>query len=262
MSDSMMSDINWAQFFIVETPTRDILSIAQERKPFIIEFAGTPNAGKDTLISIIKDYLEDAHKNKTRILDEGVKFSSVSNLIDRLHQTVALTVVQLFESKYENPGNNDYIILNRGLFDKLAFLHTLQLQNSISAEQEQIIINYLLSYAHMIDIVFLFLISSQESLLREEKTKNIVNKLHGERDRRRKKELRNPRIVNTDMIESLNASYLHMYHKFKGDFDNQIYLFDSTDRSDMSLMTKARALAELFHPKSTYQLSFPWEMEG
>lgn len=121
---------NLARFILEETPTRDIFSLARgSRRPLIIEFAGTPNAGKDTLIQIVGDYLEDVHEYRVRVIDEAVKSSHVDNLVDCLYHTVALTVVRLFESRFENPGGYDLVFLlhglRRGRVVNLSMLHLL-----------------------------------------------------------------------------------------------------------------------------------------
>jgi Zn-dependent peptidase ImmA (M78 family) len=228
------------------------------KEPFIVELAGTPNAGKNKLIKIISDYLEDVHGYKVRVIDEGVKSCHMDKClgVDRLYKTVALTVIQLYEASLENPGDYDFVIFNRGLFDRLAFVHAAQMCDRISQEQERIHIDYLLSYAHLQDIAFLFLISPDESLQRETE-RGFVNELINERDKASKDKLREQRILNRNMLKQLNSSYLYIYRTYKESFDNQIYLFDFTDRSDASILEKACALADATLPRRSAQLLLP-----
>jgi Zn-dependent peptidase ImmA (M78 family) len=228
------------------------------KRPSIIELAGTPNSGKDTLIWIVKDYLEDVHGYRVRVFDEGIKSCHINKWldIDRLYKTVALAVIQLYEASLENPGNYDFVIFNRGLFDRLAFLHAMRICGRISQEQERVHQDYLLSYAHLQDATFLFLTSPEESIQRETE-RSLVNRLFSERDKESEDEPRDQRISNKEMLAQLNSSYLHVYRTYKELFHNQVYLFDFTDGDDASILEKARALADATLPRHSTQPPFP-----
>lgn len=220
------------------------------KKPLIVEFAGTPNAGKDTQAYVISDYLEDVYNYKVRVIDEAIKSCHMDKCSDmeRLTKAVALTVVRFYEASFENPGDYDFVIFNRGLFDGLAFVHAAHMRDRISQEQERIHINYLLSYAHLLDIVFLFLISPEESLRREkESRRNFVAKL-AERDGA---SLPDQGVHNKDMLDRLNSSYIYTYYNYKGMFE-QIYPLglSSGDYADISgdqqgVMEMALGLSEM-----------------
>jgi hypothetical protein len=234
------------------------------KRPFIIELAGTPNAGKDSLIEIIKDYLEDVHGYKVRVFDEGVKFCRIEKRqdVDRLYKTVALAVIKLYEASLENPGDYDFVFFNRGVFDRLGFLHAMNLSGRISQEQEQVHVDYLLSYAHLQDMTFLFLISPEESIRREAglgKKRSLVDRLISERCKNKDEEdkLCKPSILNEEMLGFLNSSYLYMYRTYKEWFNNKIYLFDFTDGGDASILEKARAMLDSTLPRESAQLLFP-----
>jgi hypothetical protein len=232
------------------------------KRPFIIELAGTPKAGKDRLIEIIKDYLEDVHGYKVRVFDEGVKFCRIEKQqeVDRLYKTVALAVTQLYEASFENPGDYDFVFFNRGLFDRLGFLHAMNISGRISQEQEQVHVHYLLSYAHLQDMAFLFLISPEESIRREiglGKKRSLVDRLVSERCKDEKDELCKQSILNEEMLGFLNSSYLYMYSAYKERFNNKIYLFDFTNGGDASILEKARAMLDATLPRESTQLLFP-----
>jgi len=229
--------------------------------PLIIEFAGTPNSGKDTLIEIIKDYLEDGHGYRVRVCDEAIKFCHIQKQlrVDRLFKTVAQTVAQLYEARFENPGDYDVVIFNRGLFDRLAFLRAMRVLGEISQEKERIHSDYLLSYAGLEDIAFLFLISEEESISRErENGRSSVQELYTQRDGKAESDLRAQRILHRKMLVRLNESYLHTFGTCKEAFDDQIYLFDFTGGGDASIIEKACALADATLPRdSSHQLVIP-----
>lgn len=237
------------------------------RKPLVLEFAGTPNAGKDTLIAMIRDYLEDMCKHKARVFDEGIKSChSDTELdkelnLDRLYKATAVAVLQLYEASTENPGNYDFVIFNRGLFDLLAWLHAARVCSRISEQQEHIHRDYLLSYAHLQDISFLFLTSPDDSLRREEeeRMRNIVVNLATERGEEGTPG--DPKVHNKEMLSLLNSSYCHMYDTYQDRFA-PIYLFDFANWDDAStleesLSGKFRGVVDAILPRHAAQLPLP-----
>lgn len=234
-----------------------------QKKPVIVEFAGTSNAGKDTLIQIVKDYLEDVHGYRVRVFDEGVKFCHIDKSlhdIDLLYKTVALSVLQLYEATFENPGDYDFVIFNRGLFDRLVFVRAAQLCGLISQDHARIHTEYLLSYAPLQDILCLFFISPTECLRREREGKrSIVAGLAAHRDGI--ESLPEQTILNEEMLTLLNSSYLYARRAYKDSFD-PTYFFNLADWKDAnilqeSLLGKARGLADAILPGNSTQLPFP-----
>jgi hypothetical protein len=235
---------------------------ARPAKPVVIEFAGSPNSGKDKLINMVILYLENVCKHKVRYFEEGIKFCNIDKELEfaRLHYTVARVVKELYEAKYENPGNYEFAIFNRGLFDRLSWLHAAaQEPGGISREQELIQANYVLSHAHLQDMVFLFLASSEDSLLREEKEdgSGILMRLVAERDGQGEIDRK---IHGKAVLTSLNSSYLHMYDAYQEEF-HPIYLFDfarhkDADTLEESLLGKINGLADAILPREGTQLPF------
>jgi len=118
--------------------------------------------------------------------------------------------------------------------------------------------DYLLSYARLQDIAFLFLISGEESIRREMANgRGFVEELYAERDGKSQGDLRTQTILHSEMLAQLNESYLRMFRTCKDAFNHQIYLFDFTDGSDASIVEKARALADATLPRDSSQLVLP-----
>ncbi len=228
--------------------------------PLVIEFAGTPNAGKDTLIEIVKDYLIDGFVYKVRVFDEGIKSCHIDKDmdVDRLYKTIALSVIQLYDAKYENPGGYDFIIINRSIFDRLGFLHSLHAAGHLSDEQERTHRNYLLSYAGLQDMTFLILISPEESLKRELRSKKaIVSKLIKELPEELDGRVSKAKIHTTSALRQLNASYLQIYWTHKHNFNNQVFLIDHSDGEATNIIEEARLLIDVIAPTHDNQLAFP-----
>jgi hypothetical protein len=230
------------------------------KTPLVYEFTGTPNSGKDTLVEVVKDYLEDRHGYRVRVFDEPTKFCHIGRQLDadRLFKTVAQTVAQLYEARFENPGAYDFVIFNRGLFDRIAFLRAMSTLGVISGEQERIHRDYLLSYTTLQDAAFLFLISEEESIRREEaNARGSVQELCARRDGKSGQMLRAQSIVQRDTLKHLNESYLTMYGTCKESFNNCIYLFDFTQGTDASVVDKACAVVDATLPRGSSPLPLP-----
>jgi Zn-dependent peptidase ImmA (M78 family) len=218
-------------------------------RPFIVELAGTPNSGKDSAISIVKNYLEDVHGFGVRVFDEAVNLCHIERDrdVDIIYKTVALAVTRLYEAALEDPGY-DFVIFNRGLFDRVVFLHAMRARGRITEEQRRIHVDYLCSYAHLQDCTAVFLVSPAVSLQREAE-REYVRRLFSERDGGSKSDLPEQAISNLDMLEQLNSSYLRMYHAHKESFGNQIHLFDSTAGNEASTLDQARTLVDIMLPR-------------
>jgi Zn-dependent peptidase ImmA (M78 family) len=222
-------------------------------RPVVVEFAGTPNAGKDTLIGAVRDYLEDAHGYKVRVVPESIGAASCIDKaldVDRLCKSIALTVVRLHEARFENPGNCDFVIFNRGIVDAMAFVDAMCEGDRISPHQAQVHFDYLLNYTHLQDYVFFLLISPEESLRREVATnRSVVRALSAERNVLDSLTgLTDQRIVNSLMLQRLNRAYLRAFEMQAAASNGRVTMFDSTQATDTTVLAKARAVTQALVP--------------
>ena len=139
--------------------------------PLFVEFAGTPKSGKSTCIDTVSHFFrrlgynvlaptEGASKRTPYYLkDDLVAFNAWS-------ATYALT--HILEGRF---GADKYhlVIMDRGIFDALAWFELLKTQNSVteaecSTIQEFLLINH---WQELVDVVFLFQTDPATSLERE-----------------------------------------------------------------------------------------------
>ncbi len=227
--------------------------------PYIFEFSGTPNSGKDTLINIVREYLTDVYGYHVKVIDEGIKECYAKNG-KRLFKTIALSVANLYEAALENPGNYDFVLINRGIFDRISFLYATHLQDNITEEKMNVHIDYLLSYADLEDAVFLFMISPEESIQRETNTgtvRNVVEILAGDRDGRNHTEIDGMSYHASDMINSLNRGYWKSYKDYREYFHDKVYYFDYGNGKDPSVVDKANMVIDLTLLQGDDQMPFP-----
>jgi predicted NUDIX family phosphoesterase/predicted ATPase len=98
------------------------------RKPVVIEFAGTPKAGKTTTLGTLNAFLKRCGFKVEVVIERA----SVCPIRDKKHGnfniwTACTTLAQVLE-KTQNPprlDDPDVLILDRGLFDSLAWLRMM-----------------------------------------------------------------------------------------------------------------------------------------
>ena len=143
--------------------------------PSVIEFSGSPKAGKTTTIDIVNHFYrrlgfrvwaptEGASKRTPYNLKRDlVAFNSWS-------LNYAISEILL---AYHNIDDPDLIILDRGPFDSLAWMAVLRQQDKISKDEYDTIRKYatLGKWADMVAKIFIFVCTPEISLKRENESK-------------------------------------------------------------------------------------------
>ena len=205
---------------------------AAERRPIFVEFAGTPKSGKSTCIDTINHFFrrvgykvlaptEGASKRTPYYLKENlVAFNAWS-------ATYALT--HILEGRY---GADEYnlVIMDRGLFDALAWFELLQGKGDVTAEECSVIQNFLMigHWRQFADMVFLFKTDPDTSLERENR-----DKLIGE-----------PGLtMNPQFLADLNGAYQTISDKYSFQFRN-LQIVDTGQGQNTTLQSTAFQVAE------------------
>lgn len=193
----------------------NILKVVQ--KPYFIEFSGTPKSGKSTCIDIVSHFFrrtgfrvmsptEGASRRTPRFLkDDWFAFNVWS-------ASYALT--QVLEG-LNSPENYHIAILDRGLFDALAWFELLEQRGEVSNDDCKRVQDFLMieKWRNVIDCVFLFSADADTSLERENADKLIDEP---------------GRAMNPEAINELNDAYTKVRKKYANQFQN----FESIDTSD------------------------------
>src|SRR5215467_257459 len=116
------------------------------RKPVVIEFAGTPKAGKTTTLGTLNAFLKRCGFKVEVVIERA----SVCPIRDKKHGnfniwTACTTLAQVLE-KTQNPPRPDdphILILDRGLFDSIVWLTLMERLDRIRPEERQIIEKFL-----------------------------------------------------------------------------------------------------------------------
>lgn len=210
----------------------EVRSAWDRDRPVFVEFAGTPESGKSTCIDTVNHFFrrlgfkvlaptEGASKRTPYYLKENlVAFNAWS-------ATYALT--HILEGKY---GSDDYqfVILDRGLFDALAWFQLLEGRNEISPDERKTIHDFLLidHWRQFIDMVFMFKTDPAASMNRENKDKLIDEP---------------GSTMNEGVLGELNAVYDQITTEYADQFGQRLTIIDTSEGKGTTPHTTAFEVA-------------------
>lgn len=206
---------------------RTVLPSLQGRRPLFIEFAGTPKSGKSTCIDAVNHFFRRLKfrglKYKVLAPTEGASKRTPYYLKDDLvsfnawSATYALT--HILEGRYST-DEYQLVIMDRGLFDALAWFELLKQRKDITSDDCSAIQKFLLidHWRELVDMIFLFSTDPSTSLERENSNKLIQE---------------GGRAMNPDFLEKLNGAY----ETTREDFSKKFNDFHTIDTGKTSLST-------------------------
>jgi len=212
----------------LETQISEIWKIeCEKRRPFIVEFAGTPKSGKTTTITAIHQFLKRNGIN-VRTLQER---ASVAPLLDKgtaLFNTwvTCATLNGIIEALEDD--KLDVLILDRGLFDGLVWIDWQEKTHRASKAEAEGFRSFVQTqrWRGLIDLVFVMHCDPGTSLARE--YANQITQRRGA-------------IMNEGTLRQLRNHYLNAARKYEGAFKS-IHDIDSSGGSAMSVISKVAKL--------------------
>lgn len=143
------------------------------KRPLIIEFAGTPKAGKSTSIAALAKFLR-RHKIPVRVIIER---ASVCPIRDKNHPffnvwTACMSLAQMLEALDSEQG---VTILDRGIFDALVWMHLHHHNERLNDDEYRRVIEFLRidKWLRKLDVVATLTVDAETSLAREFKDQLI-----------------------------------------------------------------------------------------
>lgn len=168
----------------------------REEPPCFVEFAGTPKSGKSSCIDIVSHFFRRlgfrVHA-PTEGASKRTPYYLKQDLVAYNASCASYALSHILEGVYGS-DRFDLAILDRGLFDSLAWFEILSRQGKISPADCNVISSFLMldNWRQYINQVFLFKADEETSLKRE-----YENKLIDE-----------PGVaMNTEFLASLNEAY-------------------------------------------------------
>lgn len=151
-------------------------NIHRQRRPIVIEFCGSPKAGKTSSINSLNIFLK-RNGFKTVVLTERASVCPISDKKSPVFNcwTCSATINEINEkmdtaNASPNPENNlDVIICDRGIFDALCWFRWLKSKNKMDECEYEVLTQFALlnRWQKNIDLVYVFITTPEESIRRE-----------------------------------------------------------------------------------------------
>ena len=135
----------------------------------IIEFAGLPKSGKSSNIAVIRDYFSRSGY-RTKLVAEGARTCPFSNKhrIEFACWTANQAMNAVLEARFSSERES-IILQDRGVFDALAFIKLLALENWISETTAEMSLTYLADqrWTGLIDLIILLDVTPEIAIQRD-----------------------------------------------------------------------------------------------
>jgi thymidylate kinase/8-oxo-dGTP pyrophosphatase MutT (NUDIX family) len=142
----------------------------RKRRPIVIEFSGSPKAGKTSCINSLRQFLK-RNGFEVEIIQERASVCPVSDKRSPMFNiwTSCMSLAGLIGIIEDKKSTCDVIILDRGIFDALCWFEWLTQQGKMEKVSRKKIEDFLMlnELVGMIDIVFSFTVTPQKSIERE-----------------------------------------------------------------------------------------------
>lgn len=213
-------------------------NLHRQRRPIIIEFCGSPKAGKTSSITALNIFLK-RNGFKTTILTERASICPISDKESPVFNvwTCSATINEINEKMDEantaSECNLDIILCDRGIFDALCWFRWLKSRDKMSEEEYDVLTQFAMlnRWQKNIDLVYIFLTTPEESIRRE--YANLLTNKRGS-------------IMKEDILEQYKKSVEETLHEYESAF-RATCVQDTTDReqNDVSYEVTEKTLQTL-----------------
>ena len=201
----------------------------RQKRPIIIEFSGSPKAGKTSCINSLELFLK-RNGFKVKVVQERASVCPVSDKQSPMFNiwTACMSLAGLIGTIENKNDNVDVLILDRGIFDALCWFEWLVSNSKMEIEDKDIIDRFLLmkDLVKPIDIVFAFSVEPEISIKRE--YANLLTDKVGT-------------IMNTKVLED----YYKALHKTVEQKKEQFHIILKIDTSNKSQDEVGKEVTEM-----------------
>ena len=201
----------------------------RQKRPIIIEFSGSPKAGKTSCINSLELFLK-RNGFKVKVVQERASVCPVSDKQSPMFNiwTACMSLAGLIGTIENKSDNVDVLILDRGIFDALCWFEWLVSNSKMETEDKTIIDRFLLmkDLVKPIDIVFAFSVDPETSIKRE--YANLLTDKVGT-------------IMNTKVLED----YYKALHKTVEQKKEQFHIILEIDTSNKSQDEVGKEVTEM-----------------
>lgn len=209
------------------------------QRPLFVEFSGSPKSGKSTCIDIIAHFLRRTGFSvlaPTEGASKRTPYYLKSDWMAFNTWSACYALTHVLEGLYHSDKYH-LAILDRGLFDALAWFEFLTDEGTITTEDRDKVHQFLLieKWRSVIDCVFLFTANPDTSMDRENKDK-LISDLGS--------------AMNPDVLGRLNNAYESTREKYANTFPMLVFIDTSEDHDTTPQSTAikiADRILDLFH---------------
>ena len=228
MSASEKRKENIAKLEKLAQEVLQLKNIHRQRRPIVIEFCGSPKAGKTSSINSLNIFLKRTGF-KTAILTERASVCPISDKESPVFNswTCSATINEINEkidlaNTSPNPENNlDIIICDRGIFDALCWFRWLKNRNKMDDTEYDVLTQFALlnRWQKNIDLVYVFVTTPEESIRRE--YANLLTDKRGS-------------IMKEDILSQYKDAVQQTLSEYKNAF-RATYVIDTTEQEQNSV---------------------------
>lgn len=209
----------------LETLAKEVLKLKnqhRQRRPIVIEFCGSPKAGKTSSITSLNIFLK-RNGFKTTVLTERASVCPISDKQSPTFNvwTCTATINEINEkmdaANSAEQNELDIILCDRGIFDALCWFRWLSTRNNMSEDEYKILSEFALlnRWQRNIDLVYIFLSAPEVSIKRE--YANLLTNRRGS-------------IMNESILAEYRESVEKTLEEYKESF-RATCVIDTTDRN-------------------------------
>lgn len=199
----------------------EVLNLKQEhrqKRPIVIEFSGSPKAGKTSCINSLELFLK-RNGFSVKIVQERASVCPVSDKQSPMFNlwTACMSLAGLIGTLEDKKSNVDVLILDRGIFDALCWFEWLVSNSKMEEKQRCITEDFLLmeELIKSIDIVFAFSVEPQISIDRE--YANLLTNKPGS--------IMNQKVL-AEYLEAIENTY-----SLKRSFFHEVFMIDTSNKN-------------------------------
>ena len=203
-----------------------MISVLDKNKPYVIEFTGTPRTGKTTLMNNLYDFFKKGGFTTSTLEEFTTSQRYKKEIYPRLkneYKSVINTEIPKYVLENLNMAidkNNDIILIDRSLFDRMVWMDRLYNKNGVTErEYNDYIDKYTKIINDKIDIVIGLYTDSLTSLRRDYTANASLEKRT---------------FLSEDNINEYNNSLMNMKELSNKENIN-FYLFDTTNKSERDI---------------------------
>ena len=203
-----------------------MISVLDKNKPYVIEFTGTPRTGKTTLMNNLYDFFKKGGFTTSTLEEFTTSQRYKKEIYPRLkneYKSVINNEIPKYVLENLNMAidkNNDIILIDRSLFDRMIWMDRLYNKNGVTErEYNDYIDKYTKIINDKIDIVIGLYTDSLTSLRRDYTANASLEKRT---------------FLSEDNINEYNNSLMNM-KKLSNKENINFYLFDTTNKSERNI---------------------------